>query len=47
MIYKDTGVAATSNLIALIDTGVTGLPFTPSGSNVSLAWPAAGIFEIP
>lgn len=37
VIYKDTGVAATSALIAYIDTA-TGLPFTPSGGNVTITW---------
>lgn len=37
VIYKDTGVAATSPLIAFIDTA-TGLPVTPSGADISVAW---------
>lgn len=37
VIYKDTGVASTSRLIAYIDTG-TGLPVTPNGGDVVLAW---------
>jgi hypothetical protein len=37
LIYKDTGVEATSPLIALIDTA-TGLPVTPNGGNISIAW---------
>ena len=37
VIYKDTGSAATSPLIAYLDT-VTGLPFTPSGSDVTIMW---------
>lgn len=37
VIYKDTGVDATSPLIALIDTA-TGLPFTPSGADVTIRW---------
>jgi len=36
-IYKDTGVATTSPLIALIDTA-TGLPFTPNGGDVTVSW---------
>lgn len=34
ILYVDTGVAATSRLIAYRDTGVTGLPVTPSGGNI-------------
>jgi len=37
LIYKDTGVAATSNLIAYIDSG-TGLPITPNGGDITIAW---------
>jgi hypothetical protein len=46
VIYIDTGNAATSRLVAFLDTGVTGLPITPSGSNVSIAWNASGIFQL-
>lgn len=37
VIYKDTGSAATSPLIAYIDSG-SGLPFTPNGGDLVLAW---------
>jgi hypothetical protein len=37
VIYIDTGVAGTSRLIAIFDTA-TGLPFTPSGGNITIAW---------
>ena len=37
VIYKDSGVESTSPLIAYIDTA-TGLPVTPSGSDISVAW---------
>lgn len=37
VMYKDTGVAATSRLIACWDT-VTGLPFTPTGMNFTVQW---------
>lgn len=36
-IYKDTGSAATSRLIAYIDTA-TGLPVTPNGGDITVAW---------
>lgn len=36
-IYKDTGVAGTSNLLAYIDTA-TGLPFSPTGNNITVSW---------
>lgn len=37
IIYIDTGVEATSRLVAYIDSG-TGLPFTPSGGNITITW---------
>lgn len=37
IIYKDTGSAATSPLIAYIDTA-TGLPVTPNGGNIDVVW---------
>ena len=37
VLYKDTGSAASSPLIAYLDT-VTGLPFTPSGGDVTIVW---------
>ena len=46
VIYKDSGAAGTSALIALIDTGVTGLPVTPSGGDIVIAWNASGIFAL-
>lgn len=46
IIYKDSGSAATSNLIAYLDTGVTGLPLTPNGGDVTIQWNASGIFAL-
>lgn len=37
VIYKDTGAAATSPLIAYIDTA-TGLPVTPNGGDITVTW---------
>lgn len=37
IIYKDTGSAATSPLIAYIDSA-TGLPVTPNGGDVTVSW---------
>jgi hypothetical protein len=36
-IYKDTGTASTSPLIAFIDTA-TGLPVLTNGGNITIAW---------
>jgi hypothetical protein len=37
IIYRDTGVAASSELIAYIDTA-TGLPVTPNGGDITVQW---------
>ena len=39
VIYKDSGIDATSWLIACIDTA-TGLPCTPNGGDITVAWDA-------
>lgn len=46
IIYVDTGSAATSPLVAYIDTSVTGLPVTPNGGDISITWNASGIFQL-
>ena len=46
IIYIDTGTAATSPLVAYIDTSVTGLPVTPNGGDVTITWNASGIFAL-
>lgn len=43
--YRHTGVESTSRLIAYIDTGITGLPVTPNGGDITVAWNATGIFK--
>lgn len=37
IIYKDTGTASTSRLIAYIDSA-TGLPLTPNGGDITVQW---------
>jgi hypothetical protein len=37
IIYKDTGTAGTSSLIASIDTAA-GLPVTPNGQDITVSW---------
>ena len=46
ILYIDTGSAATSPLVAYIDTSVTGLPVTPNGGNIDVQWNASGIFAL-
>ena len=45
-IVKDTGVESTSPFITYIDTGVGGLPVTPSGTNILVTWSASRIFAL-
>jgi hypothetical protein len=46
VIYIDTTNVATSRLVAFIDTGVTGLPVTPNGGDITITWNASGIFAL-
>jgi len=46
LIYIDTGTASTSRLVAYIDTGVTGLPVTPNGGDITITWNVSGIFAL-
>lgn len=46
IIYIDTGTPATSRLVAFLDTGVTGLPVTPNGGDITISWNASGIFQL-
>lgn len=46
VIYIDTGSAATSPLVAYLDTGVINLPVTPNGGDIAITWDASGIFAL-
>lgn len=48
VIYKDTGVEATSTLIAYFDTDSTpaAISLVPNGSDVLITFDAAGIFSL-
>lgn len=46
ILYINTGSAATSRLVAFIDTGVTRLPVTPNGTNINIAFNASGIVQL-
>lgn len=45
ILYLDTGSAATSRLVAYMDTGITGLPVTPNGGDINIGWNASGIIQ--
>jgi hypothetical protein len=46
VLYVDSGVEATSRLVLFLDTSITGMPFTPSGGDVTVQWNASGIFQL-
>ena len=46
VLYHWTGTSATSKLILYLDTGVTNLPVTPNGGDITIQWNASGIFDI-
>jgi hypothetical protein len=43
---KNAGANTTWQLVAYLDTGITGLPITPNGSNIDISWNVAGIFTL-
>lgn len=45
VLFKDTGTNSTSRLIGLIDTA-TGLPVTPNGGNITVAWASGQVFTL-
>jgi hypothetical protein len=46
-IYRqNSGADTTWRLVAFIDTGVTGLPVTPNGGDITITWNASGIFQL-
>ncbi len=47
VIYKHTGTESTSRLIGYVDE-VTGFPYTPTGADVVIGWPAGAtkIFKL-
>lgn len=43
---KNSGANTTWRLVAYMDTGVTGLPVTPNGGDITVTWNASGIFTL-
>lgn len=43
---KNAGANTTWRLYAYLDTGITGLPVTPNGGNITVTWDAAGIVAL-
>ena len=46
VLFVDTGDPATSKLIAYLDSGVTGLPYTLDGTNDSVQHNASGVITL-
>lgn len=46
VLFVHTGTDSTARLLFFLDTGVTGLPVTPSGGDILIQWNASGIFAI-
>jgi len=46
VLYVDSGSEGTSRLVQYLDTSITGMPFTPSGGDVTVQWNASGIFTL-
>lgn len=46
VIYIDSGNAATSPVVAFLDTGITNLPVVPNGGDISVTWNSTGIFAL-
>lgn len=46
VIFVDTGVAATSPLICLFDSGVGSLPLVTDGTDTTTTWSGSGIFQL-
>jgi len=43
---KNAGANTTWRLVAYIDTGVTGLPVTSNGGDITVTWNASGILQL-
>lgn len=47
VVYRhNAGANTTWKLVMFQDTGVTGLPVTPNGGDITVTWDAAGIFTL-
>lgn len=46
LFIETAGANSTDPLICYLDTGVTGLPTSPNGGDITITWDAAGIFTL-
>ena len=45
-VFKNVTVVGDSPSLAYYDTGITGVPFTPSGGDVTIQWNASGLWAV-
>lgn len=45
-VHKNTGTPTTSPLALVFDSDTTGIPVTPNGGDITVAWAAGGILSI-
>lgn len=43
---KNSGANTTWRLVAYLDTGITGLPYTTAGGDITIQWNSSGIFSL-
>ncbi len=46
VLWQDSGTESTSRLIAYLDTALAGLPVTPNGGDITIAWPNGGVLSL-
>lgn len=47
ILWIDTaGASSTDPLVAYLDTGISGLPTSPNGGDITITWDVAGIFTL-
>lgn len=46
LVFKNVTVAGDSPNLAYYNTGITGVPFTPSGGDVTIQWNASGLWQV-
>lgn len=46
VVFVDTGNAATDALVCYVDSASSGLPVTPNGGDIVVAWNASGIASL-
>jgi activator of HSP90 ATPase len=47
VVYRhNAGANSTWKLVVYLDTGITGLPVTPNGGDITVTWHGTGIFTI-